>query len=116
MARITNLAVIGSVLLALLSIYPGVLVDVVFVGILLSPLWLPGLAIGGVVVLVVQARFARKQPVEPDLDLTTDDIGDGKRPVPHRRWMISTPAMLALSFALILTDTPRREAFVLSRP
>jgi hypothetical protein len=42
-----KLAALGGLVLIGLSIYPGVLVDIFFIGLLLSPLWLPVLAIGG---------------------------------------------------------------------
>jgi hypothetical protein len=116
MALLMKLAILGSLVLVGLSVYPGVLVDLLFFSILLSPLWLPTLVIGGLIFLVVQARSARKKPVSPGLDLIADDIGVGKRPVTYRRWIILLPALLGLSLVLILNGIPRRVAFVLSRP
>jgi hypothetical protein len=49
MTLLLKLAAIGSPLLLGLSVYPGVLVDILFLGVLFSPLWLPALVIGRVI-------------------------------------------------------------------
>ena len=48
MTFLLKLAALGGILLASLSVYPGVLVDDFFLGILLSPVCLPALVIGDV--------------------------------------------------------------------
>ncbi len=116
MTLLLKLAAAGSLVLVVLSVYPGVLVDILFLGVLLFPLWVPALVIGGLILLVVQTRSAGKKPVAPDLDPIADDIGVGKAPVHPRRWIILSPAIVAMSLVLILNGVLRRVAFVLSRP
>jgi hypothetical protein len=86
-----KLAAVGSLVLIGLSVYPGVLFDLLFLGVLLSPLWLPGLIIGGVIFLIVQSRSAKKPPISPDLDLIGDEVGGSKETV-HPRRRITWPA------------------------
>src|SRR4051812_2715598 len=64
-----KLAALGSVILVGLCVYPGVWVDLLFISILLFPLWLPALGIFVLAVLFFRARSTRKKPLEPDLDL-----------------------------------------------
>jgi hypothetical protein len=99
-----------------LSVYPGVLVDLLFLVVLFSPLWLSVVIIGGVTFLTVQVRNFGKKSVSPDLDLIGDDIGGSKEVLYPRRWIILSPAIVALSLVLILTGIPKRVAFILSRP
>ena len=116
MALLLKFFAFGSVALLVLSIYPGVLSDVIFLGILLFPLWLPALGIGGLILLLVQDRRAGKEPAEPDLDLSDEVPSIGKEPISRRQGIISAPAIVVLSLALILVGIPRRVAFLLSRP
>lgn len=111
----SKLAVFGSVALVLLSVYPGVLVDLLVMGALLWPFGIPALILGALVVQSLRARPAKVAP--PDAELRADDEfarprGDARR----RRWISFAPALVALCFALVLTGTPRRVAFLLSRP
>jgi hypothetical protein len=116
MALLLKLAALGSLVLPGLSVYPGVLFDLFFLGILLFPLWLPALFIGGIIFLVVQSRSAGRKPVSHDLDLIGDDLGVGKATARRRRWTVLSPAIIALSLVLICCGIPRRVAFLLSRP
>ena len=113
---VLKLAALGSVILLGLSVYPGVWVDLLLISILLIPLWLPALCIGGLVVLFLRARFARKQPLEPDLDLGGEEIGGGKLPTPRRRPLLISSSVMILSLILIVFGIPRRAAFLISRP
>ncbi len=113
MKFLLNLAAIGSILLTLMSAYPGVLNDLAFIAILFFPIWIPAVVIGGWIVLLMNARAAEKAG-KPVL-LADDEIGGGKPPVSSRRWIIVSIAILILSFVLIKNGIPRRVAFVLSR-
>jgi hypothetical protein len=110
-----KLAALGGVLLLGLSMYPGVLPDMLFFGVLLWPLWLPAIGIVGVFVLLARARAARMKPVAPDPDLFAEDPGVGKTPVARRRWIVLSPAIIALSLVLVSNGIPKRVAFGLSR-
>ncbi len=116
MTLLLKLAAAGSLVLVVLSVYPGVLVDILFLAVLLFPLWVPALFIGGLILLVIQTRSAGKKPVAPDLDPIADEIGAGKTTARRWRWRILSPAIVAMSLVLILNGVPRRVAFVLSRP
>src|SRR4051812_10737549 len=96
MTFLVKLAAVGSVILVGLSVYPGVWVDLLFISILLFPLWLPALGTVVLIVLFFRARSARMKPLEPDLDLGVEDLGVGKGGVPHGR------PILFPSFVLIL--------------
>jgi hypothetical protein len=109
-----KLATLGSAILLGLSVYPGVWVDLLLISILLFPLWLPALCIGGLVALYLRSRSAKKA-VEPD-PLADDEIGGGKTPMPRRRPILFPSSVLILCVVLILTGIPRRVAFLLSRP
>lgn len=109
MKFLLNLVAIGSIRLTLMSAYPGVLNNLVFIAILFYLM-----VIGGWIMLLMNARAAKKA-VEPGL-LADDEIGGGKTPVPCFRWIIVAIAILILSFVLILNGIPSRVAFVLSRP
>jgi hypothetical protein len=111
-----KLAAAGSLVLLGLSVYPGVLFDLVFVAALISPIWFPALVIGGIIFLVIQSRSTKKPPISPDLDLIVDEVGGGKEIVHPRRRIATTPAIIALSLVLIWFGIPRRVAFLLSRP
>ncbi len=116
MTLLLKLAAAASLLLVGLSVYPGVLVDLLFVGVLLSPLWFPALVIGGIIFLIVKARSTGKKPVGADLDLIGDEIGVGKETVHPRRRITTAPAFIAVSLILLWFGIPRRVAFLLSRP
>jgi hypothetical protein len=107
MTLLLKLAALGSILLMLMSAYPSVLNDFAFIAIFLYLM-----AIGGWIVLLMNARAAEKA-VEPGL-LADDEIGGGKSPISHWRWIIVSIAILILNFVLILNGIPRRVAFVLS--
>jgi hypothetical protein len=116
MTFIFKLAALGSIILLGLSAYPGVLVDLLFVGILLSPLWLPPLGIVFLVVLFFRARSTRKKLLEPDLDLGDEDVGGGKLSVPQWRPILISAFIVIVSLVLIMTGLPKRVAFLISRP
>ena len=116
MSFVLQAAALGRFVLALLSAYPGVLVDLLFVGILLSPLWLPALVIGGLVVFFFRARSARKKPLEPDIDLGGEELGGSELPTPRRRPLLISASVMILSLILIVFGIPRRAAFLVSRP
>lgn len=111
-----KLAALGSVILLGLSVYPGVWVDLLLISILLFPQWLPALCIGGLVVLFLRTRSARKKPLELDLDLGGEEIGSGKLPTPRRRPLLISSSVTILSLILIVFGIPRRAAFLISRP
>ena len=116
MSVLLKLAVVGSVVLFGLSIYPGVLFDLLFVVAIFSPFWFPALIIGGFFLVSILGRSARKPRIGAALDLAADDIGASKATVHQRRWLILAPVIVAMSLILIWYDIPRRIAFVLSRP
>jgi hypothetical protein len=116
MTLLLKLAVAGSLVLLGLSVYPGILVDILCLGVLLSPLWLPALVIGGVIFLIVQSRSAKKPPISPDLDLIGDEIGVGKATAGRWRWLVLSPIVVTLSLTLIWFGVPRRVACLISRP
>ena len=109
MILVLKLAALGSILLVLLSVYPGVLNDFGVMAILSFLI-----VIGGWIVLLIKDRAAEKA-VEPGL-LADDEIGGGESLVHRRRSFIVSIAILILNFDLILNGIPRRVAFVLSRP
>lgn len=115
MTLLLKLAAAGSPVLCGLSVYPGVLFDLLFVVALFSPLWLPALVIGVIIFLVVQARSAKKPPIKLDVDLIGDEIGVGKATARRWRWYILSPIVVALSIVLIRYGIPRRIGFLLSR-
>jgi hypothetical protein len=114
MTVLLKLAALGGLLLALVSVYPGVLVDLIVIGIFLSPLLLLAMGIGGVAVLLWRARLAWK-PAEPEL-LADDVVGGGKESVFRWYWSNLPPAIVILSLFLMVSGAPRRAAFFLSRP
>jgi hypothetical protein len=114
MILLMKLAAFGSILLALMSAYPGVLNDVASVAILFCPIWIPAVSFVGWMVLLKNARAAQK-PVKPEL-LADGEIGGGKSSVSHRRWFVVSIAILIVNFVLILSGIPTKVAFVLSRP
>ena len=116
MTLLLKMAAFGSLVLLGLSVYPGVLDDALFLGVLFSPIWFSALVIGGIVFLVVQARSVGKKPVGPNLDLIGDEIGVSKETVHPRRRLTMAPAIIALSLVLIWFGLSRRVAFLLSRP
>jgi hypothetical protein len=113
MKLLLKLAALGGLLLAISSVYPGISVDLLLIGILLSPLWLFALGIGGLVAQFIRARSAKKA-AESKL-LADDEIGGGEVPI-SRGCSILPPVILILSLFLIVTSAPRRTAFLLSRP
>jgi hypothetical protein len=116
MSLLLKLAALGSLVLLGFSVYPGVLVDVLFASVFFSPLWFPALVIGGMIILIVRSRRARAKPVSPDLDLIADEIGVGKAPLHPRRGIILAPTIISLSLVFTWFGIPRRVAFHLSRP
>jgi hypothetical protein len=116
MVLLLKLAALGSLVLLFISIYPGVLADVIFIGILLFPLWLPALGIGGLILLMMRDQSVGKKPVESDPNLIDEGIGGGKGPVFRRCWVVCAPVIVILSFGLIPTGIPRHIAFYLSQP
>jgi hypothetical protein len=109
-----KLVCLGSLMLILLSIYPGVLVDAIVLGLLSAPLWLSALGLVCAVGLAVQSR-ARKKAVRPDAAWLPEDVG-GVRARGGRWWWALAPLSVALSFALVLSGLPVRAAFSLSLP
>jgi hypothetical protein len=115
MTFLLKLAALGSVILVGLSAYPGVSVDLLFVGVLLSPLWLLALGIVFLVVLFFRARSTRKKPLELDPDLGEEDIGGAKLSVPQWRPILISAFIVIVSVILIATGFPKRVAFRISR-
>jgi hypothetical protein len=109
MVFLLKIAAIASILLALMSAWPGVLDDL---GILAIFFYL--MTMGGWIVLLLLARSIKK-PAEPSL-VADDEIGAGKPRVRQWRWSIDCIVILILSFVLIRTGVPMRVAFLLSRP
>ena len=109
-----KLAAFGSIVLALLSAYPGVLNDFASIAIPFCPIWIPAVCFVGWMVFLKNARAVRKaaKPVV----LAGGEIDSAKSPVSHRRWFIVSMAILIVNFVLILSGIPRKLAFVLSRP
>jgi hypothetical protein len=116
MTFLFKLAAVGGIILVGLSVYPGVLVDLLFISVLLRPLWLPALCIIVLIILFFRARLTRKKSLELDLDPSDEDIGGGKLVVPNVRPILISTLVLILSLILIVTGTPRRAAFRFSRP
>jgi hypothetical protein len=116
MTFLLKLAALGSIILVGLGVYPGVLVDLLFIGFLLFPLWLPVLCIIVLIVLFFRARSNGKKPLEPDLDLGDEDDGGGKLSVPQWRPILISLSIVIVSLVLIVAGLPRRFAFRISRP
>jgi hypothetical protein len=106
MILLPKLAALGSILLALISTYPGMLNDIAFFAILFFPIWIPAVLVGGWIVSLMHARYAKKV-VEPGL-LADDEISGETSAVPHRRWFIVAIAILILNFVLILNGIARQ--------
>ena len=115
MSLLLKMAALGSLVLLGISVYPGVLVDVLCLVALFSPLWFPALVIGAVIFLIVRSRRARAKLVSLDLDLIADEIGVGKAPLHRRRGIILALTIIALSLVFSWFGIPRHVAFVLSR-
>jgi hypothetical protein len=109
MILVLKIAAFGSILLALMSAWPGVLNDLAIMA-----LFFYVMTIGGWIVLLMNARAA-KNAAEPGL-VTDDEVGGGKPPVSQRRWLIGCIVILIISFVVILNGIPMQVAFVLSRP
>lgn len=109
-----KVVVLGGILLGLLSVYPGVSVDFLLIAVLLSPLWLPALAIGGVTMLIFQARSGRVKALKPSLGRSGEDVGVGKPSTSLWQRIILTSS-IAVCFVLVLIGIPRRIAFLFSR-
>ncbi len=99
MVFVFGIAIGGSVLLTLLSVYPGLLPDLSFIALLFSPFWLPATCVGGVVYLDLFNRI-------PDLT---------KPPFFRRAWVRLATTALILNLILLASGTPRRVAFLFSR-
>lgn len=108
-----KLAALGGILLALLSVYPGVLLDFLLIAIIMFPLWIPALVIGGLVVLSFRTRSSKKAAETGHLG--DDEIGGGKTPMPCRRRLVISSSILIVCLVLVLTGIPRRITFLLSR-
>src|SRR5262245_48146246 len=116
MTFLLKLGALCGLVLLVLGAYPGVLGDVLFTAILLSPLVILVMAAAGAVYLLVKA-VARRRATEPGPDLGDGDIGAAKRsPAPLLRWLILSPTILILCVVLIDAGIPIRVAFLLSRP
>jgi uncharacterized membrane protein len=109
MVLLLKIAAVTSILLALMSAWPGVLSDFACM-----PLFLYVLTIGGWSVLLILARVVQKS-AEPNV-VADDEVGAGKPLVRQRRWSIDCIVISILSFVLIPTGIPMRVAFLLSRP
>jgi len=113
-----RLASLGGILLALLSTYPGILVDLVLIGILFSPLWCPALAVGGLLYGLIHRRPAKEKTIAPGV--LGDGEGDGEvggyDPSLRRHRVGRSLATLILCLALIVAHIPTRVGFLLSRP
>jgi hypothetical protein len=114
MTLVLKLAALGGVALALLSAYPGVLVDLMLIGILLSPLWVPALILFGSVALFFRGRSAERA-VER-VHVRAAKVGGNKIAACPGRALIALSTVLALSLALAMSGIPRRVAFRVSRP
>ncbi len=99
MAFICALSVIMSLVLVVLSIYPGMLSELLFVGLLSSPFWLPGFCLLGVFLINLSHET-------PTLNRPHDV---------RSRWMKLCFAILLLNSVLLGTDIPCRLAFILSQ-
>jgi hypothetical protein len=108
MASLLKTAAVGSIFLAVMSAWPGVLDDLAILAIFFYLM-----TMGGWIVLLLVARSITKT-TEPGL-VADDEIAAGKLPE-RRRWSIGCIVILILSFVLILTGIPMRVAFLLSRP
>jgi hypothetical protein len=108
MASLLKTAAVGSIILVLMSAWPGVLDDLAILTIFLYLM-----TMGGWIVLLLVARSIQKT-TEPGL-VADDEIGAGKLPGSQRRRLIGYIVISILSFVLILTGIPMRVAFLLSR-
>jgi hypothetical protein len=103
-----RVAAVGSVVLAIMSAWPGMLDDIAILAIFFYLM-----TMGGWSVLLLIARSIRKT-AEPGA-MADDEIGAGKLPGSQRRWLIDGIVISIVSFFLILTGIPMRVAFLLSR-
>jgi hypothetical protein len=108
-ASLLKIAALGSIFLAVISAWPGVLNDFAILAIFFYLMMM-----GGWIVLLLIARSIKKT-TEPG-PMADDEIGAGKRPGSQRRRLIGYIVISILSFVLILTGIPMRLAFLLSRP
>ena len=90
----------GSLLALFLSIWPGMLVDLLFLAAILSVLWVPVVLICIVLAAIVAYRRREAKAV---------------RPFPWRR-TVAIPIIAVVTLALLVFYVPRRAAFLLSRP
>lgn len=100
MAFVCALSVIISLVLLVLSIYPGVLPDLLFLGLLSSPFWFPGLCLLGVFFI----------------NLSHDTPSLHRPPFLQRRSAKLSLTVLVLNSVLLWTDIPCRLGFLLSQP
>jgi hypothetical protein len=95
-----GLTIVGSFLLVFLSTYPGVLPDLSVIALVCSPFWFPTMCMGAVF----------------SLDLSNQVADFTSTPLHRRRWMPLATMILILNAVLFWSGTPRRLAFILSRP
>jgi hypothetical protein len=115
---VLNGLAVGSVVVCVLRAYPGVLVDLAFFAVLLSPLWFPVLVIAGVVALVLRVRrdkTARSQARAAIVAGADGTKGDATTKV-RRRWPVVAPAVVIVCAAVFVANVPLRVAFRVSRP
>ncbi len=110
MTLLLKLAAFGSVLVAVLSAYPGVLADVAFVAILFFPIWIPALGLA----LLLYARSAGKLtgPGPP----ADDEIGGRTRPSPRLLRNVVPVAIVVVCLVSVRYGAPMRVAFRHARP
>jgi hypothetical protein len=114
MTLLLKLAALGGIALALLSAYPGVLADLLFIAVLFSPLWFCPACFVGLVLLSLSGRSTQtKMAIDPELP-DGDEIGSAS-PARSLRGITASIAVLVVCLALVLTGLPRRIAFILSR-
>ena len=92
--------IVCSLLILFLSIWPGLLADIVLIAILFSIIWVPILLVAIAVTTFIMYRRRRK---------------GASRPFPPRQ-AVAIPVVIVVTLALLRMHAPQRIAFTLSRP
>lgn len=118
MEIILVIAAILSFALVVLSVYPGVLLDLFLIAILTSILWIPALLIALFVLLLRSARRSalRSEMNENNVIVSVERGGTTVSTIFGRFRMVIVTVFLIFNGVLLVTRIPIKLAFAFSRP